>query len=233
MDNAHAEMLVATLPDDTLLMVVGALRIETIDRYLSDRLDLTADAEAGVVRALWRNDEDPGIFDPRCTCTLRISNPTYPDQPEARRIDFSRAVACPVHADAVVERHRFTVTVDGCTHDEAHRVMTERLGHDEDYGFEYGLDWGEESITPWHRVHPGAIEASALSISTVSAARFGRSQDGTVKGVVADGLTGIEFDVRLSGDDVWYVNDDDGVTYEDASLQRALTRAIEANRGSQ
>lgn len=231
MDNAHAEMLVTTLPDDTLLMVVGALRIEAMDR-VAELLDLTTDEQADVVRALWRDgDDDPGVFDPSCTCTLRIYNPAYPDQPEARRIDFSRAVACPVHAGALPERHSFIVTVGGCTHDEAHRVMTERLGHDEDYGFEYTLDWDEESVALTRRASfsPERATDVALSINTISSARFNRRPDGTVTGVAFDSSTDIEFDVRLSGDDVWYVSDDDSAIYEDASLQRALQRAIAAN----
>lgn len=41
--------------------------------------------------------------------------------------------------------HTFTVTVGDCTNDQAHKVMTERLGHDEDYGFDYSVDWTEKS----------------------------------------------------------------------------------------
>jgi hypothetical protein len=41
--------------------------------------------------------------------------------------------------------HHFIVTVDGCTHDQAHTVMRERLGHDEDYGFEYSVDFTDST----------------------------------------------------------------------------------------
>jgi len=37
--------------------------------------------------------------------------------------------------------HDFTVSVDTATLERAQRVMAERLGHDEDYGFPYTLDW--------------------------------------------------------------------------------------------
>lgn len=37
--------------------------------------------------------------------------------------------------------HDFIVTVTDCTPEEADTVMSERLGFDEDYGFNYGLDW--------------------------------------------------------------------------------------------
>lgn len=231
MDNAHAEMLVTTLPDDTLLMVVGALRIQGFDT-VGDIMNEQADEQADVVRALWRDPEDPGIFDPRCTCTLRVSNPIYPDEQEARRIDFSRAVACPVHAGTPPERHTFMVTVGGCTNDEAHRVMTERLGSDEDYGFEYTLDWDEEAVALARRASfsPQRATDVALSINTISSAHFTRRPDDTITGVVNDASTGIEFDVRLSGDVcIWHVSDDDGATYEAPSLQRALQCAIEAN----
>ena len=37
--------------------------------------------------------------------------------------------------------HTFTVTVSGCDYTQAHVVMAERIGHDEDYGFDYTLEW--------------------------------------------------------------------------------------------
>lgn len=37
--------------------------------------------------------------------------------------------------------HTFTVTVSDCTYDEALTVMAERIGPDEDYGFDYTIDW--------------------------------------------------------------------------------------------
>jgi hypothetical protein len=67
----------------------------------------------------------------------------------------------------------------------------------------------------------------ALSINSVRSAHFTRRND-TITGVVYDGSTGIEFDVRLSGD-VWYLNDDEGRVYEHTVLERAILRAIEAN----
>ena len=35
----------------------------------------------------------------------------------------------------------FVVTVECETLDQAEQVVVERLGYDEDYGFEYTLDW--------------------------------------------------------------------------------------------
>jgi hypothetical protein len=37
---------------------------------------------------------------------------------------------------------RYVVVVSGCSAEEAELVMNERLAYDEEYGFEYGLDWG-------------------------------------------------------------------------------------------
>lgn len=37
--------------------------------------------------------------------------------------------------------HRFTVEVTGCTTEEAEQVIAERIGYDEDYGFEYQINW--------------------------------------------------------------------------------------------
>jgi hypothetical protein len=46
----------------------------------------------------------------------------------------------PVPAYAPSTVHRFTVTVMGCTAEEAAQVMAERIGYDEDYGFTYTID---------------------------------------------------------------------------------------------
>ena len=40
---------------------------------------------------------------------------------------------------------RFIVEVRGCTPAQAAQVMAERLGHDEDYGFTYSVDWAVTS----------------------------------------------------------------------------------------
>lgn len=37
--------------------------------------------------------------------------------------------------------HDFVVTVSGCDREQALQVMAERLACDEDYGFEYQIDW--------------------------------------------------------------------------------------------
>ena len=37
--------------------------------------------------------------------------------------------------------HSFAVAVTGCTEEQARQVMAERIGHDEDYGFAYQIDW--------------------------------------------------------------------------------------------
>ncbi len=37
--------------------------------------------------------------------------------------------------------HVFEVRIGGCTYEQAQRVLQERLGHDEDYGFNYTLNW--------------------------------------------------------------------------------------------
>jgi len=41
--------------------------------------------------------------------------------------------------------HTFLVTVDRCTNEQAETVMVERLGHDDDYGFDYVVDWESAS----------------------------------------------------------------------------------------
>lgn len=46
-------------------------------------------------------------------------------------------------AKALPQAHTFTVTVQADTHEQATRVMAERFGYDEDYGFDYTVDWSE------------------------------------------------------------------------------------------
>jgi hypothetical protein len=43
-----------------------------------------------------------------------------------------------------MKEHKFVVTVESETYEQALRVMMERIGHNEDYGFEYTIDWDEE-----------------------------------------------------------------------------------------
>lgn len=37
--------------------------------------------------------------------------------------------------------HTYTVTVDGCPKEQADEVMANRISVDEDYGFDYAIDW--------------------------------------------------------------------------------------------
>lgn len=39
--------------------------------------------------------------------------------------------------------HKFMVTVEGCDRAQARQVIAERIGYDEDYGFDYRIDWKE------------------------------------------------------------------------------------------
>lgn len=41
--------------------------------------------------------------------------------------------------------YRYVVTVAADTREQAEEVLAERLGHDEDYGFDYALDWSLDS----------------------------------------------------------------------------------------
>jgi hypothetical protein len=45
-----------------------------------------------------------------------------------------------------VTDYTFTVTVRCATLDQARQVMAERIGHDEDYGFPYEVDWHEQVV---------------------------------------------------------------------------------------
>lgn len=37
----------------------------------------------------------------------------------------------------------YTVTVSAATEEEADQVIAERIGYDEDYGFDYGIGWAK------------------------------------------------------------------------------------------
>jgi len=41
-------------------------------------------------------------------------------------------------------KHQFVVTVEGCSREEAVTVMVERISCDEDYGFQYTIDFEEK-----------------------------------------------------------------------------------------
>lgn len=63
---------------------------------------------------------------------------------------------------------RYTTTVTAATGDEADQVMAERLGPDEDYGFEYRLDYrpakaatGYPAVVAWGR-EVGEVDGVAL-----------------------------------------------------------------------
>lgn len=47
------------------------------------------------------------------------------------------------HRTTSLQEHTFTVTVKARTKGMAERVMAERCGYDEDYGFEYQINWKE------------------------------------------------------------------------------------------
>ena len=38
--------------------------------------------------------------------------------------------------------YRYVVTVECDSQEHADQVVSERIDHDEDYGFDYSLDWG-------------------------------------------------------------------------------------------
>jgi hypothetical protein len=43
-------------------------------------------------------------------------------------------------------KHTFIVTVDCEKYTDAHIVMAERLGYDEEYGFSYTVDWKDTPL---------------------------------------------------------------------------------------
>lgn len=41
----------------------------------------------------------------------------------------------------VMQDYKFVVNVHAATFEQAHKVMTERIDHTEDYGFPYSIKW--------------------------------------------------------------------------------------------
>ena len=58
--------------------------------------------------------------------------------------DEELAAASPEYAEH--RQHRFIVIVTGCTKEQAKQVLAERLDHDEDYGFDYSVQWGDRRV---------------------------------------------------------------------------------------
>lgn len=52
--------------------------------------------------------------------------------------------------------HRFTIEVSGCTREQAEQVIGERVYHDEDYGFNYGIQI-VDGLTPLSDEEPDDI----------------------------------------------------------------------------
>lgn len=61
-------------------------------------------------------------------------------------------------------QHLFTVMIEAETAEQAQRVVSERLGHDEDYGFAYRLDWQHKPPAPEGEAStwPASARAEAL-----------------------------------------------------------------------
>lgn len=62
---------------------------------------------------------------------------------------------------AVKNKYRFTVEVEAETLEQAKQVSWERIGLDEDYGFEYTIDIVESA----HRVLPEARPADGTEVA--------------------------------------------------------------------
>lgn len=72
-----------------------------------------------------------------------------------------------------VTDHTFTVTISGCTPEQAAQVIAERIGHDEDYGFPYTIRYEEKApVTPGY-----AITLDAESVKAEMQDRFDNSGD--------------------------------------------------------
>lgn len=68
-----------------------------------------------------------------------VGNAAYEDDITARCTDEAgHSGPC---TWAKPSRFRYVVTVDAETQEQADQVMLERVGYDEDYGFDYSIKW--------------------------------------------------------------------------------------------
>lgn len=87
------------------------------------------------------------VLDRRTTSGLAV-NQVLPKKISALFYNPCIAARCALAKAAQSERspsapiaHTFHVHITGCTRGQAERVLRERLGHDEDYGFDYQLNF--------------------------------------------------------------------------------------------
>lgn len=72
------------------------------------------------------------------------------------------------------DEHEFKVVVSGCTREQAEQVMNERINVDEDYGFDYQVNW--------YTMHPTYTKnevADALRDANIHKARAAQPDDPT------------------------------------------------------
>lgn len=70
--------------------------------------------------------------------------------------------------------HTFTVTISGCTPEQAEQVIAERISHDEDYGFPYTIRYEEAQTSTTSNY---AITLDAESVKAEMQDRFDNSGD--------------------------------------------------------
>lgn len=68
---------------------------------------------------------------------------TMPSGHEGPHVAGDGAHVLLVWIDASPRRFTTTVTIEAVTAAQAHRVLGERLLHDEDYGFDYSINYGD------------------------------------------------------------------------------------------
>jgi hypothetical protein len=72
-----------------------------------------------------------------------------------------RAAAAALAPQGPEDAHAYVVTVTGCTADQADQVMAERLGCDEDYGFDYRIEYGQQPLQVQVVVEGGVADVTA------------------------------------------------------------------------
>ena len=90
-------------------------------------------------RTRWFINEDGGVY-AHNEATQRDAFPNDDHVPYVTR--EGAEIAAAALAEGSPKVFRYLVTVEAETAEQAEQVMTERINVDEDYGFDYTIDWG-------------------------------------------------------------------------------------------
>lgn len=103
-------------------------------------------------------------------------------------------------------KHTFTVVIDTDTHEHAQRVITERIYHDEDYGFPYSIDLAQGGPVAAYAASGNPVTADVLREDWTDNPNLDDAQRATLNGL-PDGTLQEALDTsfrRHHNEDTWF-----------------------------